>query len=673
MSGSWRDDILNEFAPEVTRLTLVADPDGLLTEEGVLQGIRERGYELFTFDDHVAFRFAYEAKYRARWDRGETNELVVVLRKTMGELRELPYDLLKAGRQLSFSLVTLFPNLDPNSVAALDRSDFEALFEAQRKYAPEPLGERATRDFILRHVFGLAPELVKNDVDLLRLLLQSHASEHRLPEMLARRVVDVLAETGNFEAWPLEQLVLDPAAFLGFLQERWPWHLDQLALTSSGAPGALRESLGALSPHYPGPTMLPFDHTDIRALVDTLFLEGKLQPVDHPAAAYLAKQWVAVGLRRDLEADRRKRLSTLVDRLGIQLPPPDARYQDWLNFAQLWAQVLALRYGAATPAPVELEPSLNSLQGSVDAGFAAWALSRFKSLPNLPPRPPVMVHHIVRALAPVVVEHALARLALIVMDGLAFDQWITIRDVLQQQQPTLVAREAAAFAWVPTLTSVSRQAIFAGQIPLFFPGSIMTTDREPSLWSAFWEKQGLPPNAIGYARALRRDSDLATVDQLISQPSMRVIGLVVDRVDQIMHGMFEGPRGMHQQVRLWTEQGFLSNLMHRLGQSGYRVYLTADHGNVQAHGIGNPGEQALADVRGVRARIYSAESLRSDVQGRFPTTIAWPSDGLPEGFLPLLASGRTAFIANGEEAVSHGSISLEEVIVPFVEIGWRTD
>ena len=42
----WRDEILKEFTPQVARLTLVADPDGLLLEEGILQGIEERGLEL---------------------------------------------------------------------------------------------------------------------------------------------------------------------------------------------------------------------------------------------------------------------------------------------------------------------------------------------------------------------------------------------------------------------------------------------------------------------------------------------------------------------------------------------------------------------------------------------------------------------------------------------------
>jgi hypothetical protein len=70
LMSSWREQILKEFTPQVSHLTLVADPDGLLLEEGILHGIREQGFELIPFEDHVAFRYAYESIFRSRWDHG---------------------------------------------------------------------------------------------------------------------------------------------------------------------------------------------------------------------------------------------------------------------------------------------------------------------------------------------------------------------------------------------------------------------------------------------------------------------------------------------------------------------------------------------------------------------------------------------------------------------------
>ena len=68
--ANWRDTILKNFQPKISRLTLVADPDGLLTEEGMLSAIRERGFDLIPFDDPIAFRFAYESQYRSHVGQG---------------------------------------------------------------------------------------------------------------------------------------------------------------------------------------------------------------------------------------------------------------------------------------------------------------------------------------------------------------------------------------------------------------------------------------------------------------------------------------------------------------------------------------------------------------------------------------------------------------------------
>jgi len=112
----------------------------------------------------------------------------------------------------------------------------------------------------------------------------------------------------------------------------------------------------------------------------------------------------------------------------------------------------------------------------------------------------------------------------------------------------------------------------------------------------------------------------------------------------------------------------MDDLLGRLLDAGFSVFLTADHGNVEAIGRGNPAELALAVSRGERARVYADASLRAQVKARFPEAVEWSAVGLPADYLPLLAPGRTAFIADGERRVSHGGITVEEVIVPFVRI-----
>ncbi len=76
--------------------------------------------------------------------------------------------LLQAGRKLSFNLGKIFPNLSYPVIEKLDRSLLDALFDAQSKASPDHMGDNATKDFILRHVFGITTELIAKEVELLR-------------------------------------------------------------------------------------------------------------------------------------------------------------------------------------------------------------------------------------------------------------------------------------------------------------------------------------------------------------------------------------------------------------------------------------------------------------------------------------------------------------------------
>jgi hypothetical protein len=661
----WRDQILNAFVPRVAPLTLVADPDGLLLEERLTEAIRARGFDILDYEEPVAFRFAYESRFRGHAAADDRADLVVRLAGDVASLERLPYDLLAAGKRLRFGLAEVFPTLSYPVVAELDRGDLDILYRAQRQYQPGRLGENATREFVLRHVFEIAPELIKRPSDLLRVLLRRHHRGRSAPASLDRRLIEVLRQqAGPFADWPLEQIVADREAFLLFLRERWPAFLDRMAAEAEQRAGEPR-------PHdhfqLPGPCDIPFEHDDVRGYVGNLFLDGSLQPVAHPKGAVLAGDWTRIGVRHDPRADRTERFARLLDALSAAVPDADARHADWMQFARRWAELIALSLNPGLSVPSETQLRFRATRGTVDDAFAAWLQRRYAGLHNQPAMPPVMLHQIPRVMARHVSKGGTARAALVIVDGLSLDQWIVVREVLQRQHPELRFRESVVFAWIPTLTSVSRQAAFSGQAPLFFPGSIGSTDREPAAWTRFWCDQGLLPKQVGYAKGLG-DGGLRKIRGLAGDRALRVLGLVVDTVDKIMHGMELGAAGMHNQVRQWAEQGFAGELLSLLIGQGYRVYLSSDHGNIEAVGMGSPGEGAAADLRGERVRVYPDEGLRRAVQAAFPQTTAWPAFGLPEDYLALVPKGRAAFVKTGKRSVCHGGIAIEEVLVPFVEI-----
>ena len=182
--------------------------------------------------------------------------------------------------------------------------------------------------------------------------------------------------------------------------------------------------------------------------------------------------------------------------------------------------------------------------------------------------------------------------------------------------------------------------------------------------------RGRSREPVAYAKGLG-DGDPSRVEETIERPGIRVVGLVVDTVDKIMHGMALGSRGMHNQVRQWAAEGYLAGLLDLLPAHGFLVYLTSDHGNIEARGCGRPAEGAVADMRGERVRVYPDDTLRGRWHDQFPEATAWPSHGLPADYLPLLEPGRRAFVRETERIVCHGGACIEEVIVPLVRIAGR--
>ena len=673
--SDWRDYILQHFREPIHRLTLVADPDGLMLEEELLAAIRQNGFDLLLFEDPVAFRYAYESGYRQHWDEETDTDLVVILRSPTASLRSLPYDLLQSGRTLAFSLPDLFPKLSYPVIRDLDRGYIQPLYEAYQGYGGPEMGDQTSTLFVLKHVYSIVPDMVKTPLEVLKLLLSRHARGERLPPRLDLLLLESLCAIPALAAWPLEALLSSATDFFAFLQRHWTGYL------------AAKQPVQVLAKEtrvsYDVDNALPFAEPDVRAHMNTLFLEGRLKPIPLPDG-WAVEGWESIGVQVDGPAFELRRFAGLQDRIEEDLPAADATHKVWMQFADRWAELTVLRHRLDSELGQEHTERYRSLHLETERRFADWMRLRYHTLHSLPFLPlPTMVHHIPHWMAARQAQDPQTRLALLVVDGLALDQWRIIRDIWAEEVHNWTVQEHAAFAWVPTLTPISRQATFAGTPPQFFPKSWASTAQDASHWQRFWRDRTLPPAAVGYLRNLGvkdlslDDSSLTdgeakletAVEELIGNPQVKVVGLVLNTVDHVMHGMQLGTAGMHQQVQLWlTRYRYLTRLVDALLEAGFTICLTSDHGNVWARGIGRPSEGALVETRGERARVYTDPAFLSLGKQQAPTAVEWTNVGLPAGLSVLFAPELDAFVNAGDHAVCHGGISLEEVIVPFVEI-----
>ena len=665
--SQWTDRILSKFTADLTRLWVACDPDDVLLDEKLLSELRSRGFEVMLYEDPFAFRAEFEERYRGAWDRGEPGPAPsLVLHWRGADPSVLPWDIVHHGRVVRLSLAELFPRLAYSAVKQVEPEHLAALFAAHEAELQSARGENESKDFILEHVYQLTPRSIRTPVDFWRELLRMHFANRSLPLLFANHAASILQGKGLFADQPVATWFSSKGALLRVVQDAWYRYLSGLGLDGSrtGEPPP---------PDYVGKVDIPFDHSDVQVLVDSMFLDGTLHPLAVHSVPARMPGWIKAGIVQDpsaLQALVLKGINGLID----AIPTDTSSHKDWSEFAKRYGEILARANGL--PGVEGSEPMaavrdrLTVLQAQSDDRLQAWIAAKHYADLILQPvtKGPVMVHHIPRFL-----RHRCAsgeaKVALLVFDGLAFDQWVQIRERLIASTKRFVFEESTSFAWLPTVTSVSRQALFSGLKPREFDDSIDRTDKEETLWKTFWQNEGVNPNEVLYRRALRQVDQLAELEAVLTDRRPKVLGLVIDEVDDRLHKE-RSKKDVALWIGNWLNTGFIDRLFSLLLDRGYHIYLTADHGNVESTGIGRPNQGVIAETRGERVRVYRSESLLADSAVAYPNTVRLDIAGLPANFMPLFAGGRTAFVPVGDQVVVHGGVSVEELIVPFVKVNY---
>lgn len=644
---TWESQLIDRIHPDIASLWAVEDADGLFRSDKVTRLLAERGADIVLFDDPLMFRYYYEAEMRQRLEEGQACCYVIVLDENPDGFRRLPADVYEACRKIEVALGDVFPKLSRKVLRDLEPGILARLWEKRDQMPAHTLSDRETADLVLRLGYRIEPSLIEGFADVIRHLIEIHFNGWHLTEAVTMRLDQICAgipgKPGN-----LGELIREPARFWEFMQSEWQAWL--------AGKDTVRDQLC---------DRVPFEDNRIRVYVDNLFTEGFLRPIHLPATSKkLPEAWCRIGVVDKSEKASTQDLVQQREDLAGKIPNEDAPYQDWLRFASRYSSHVAAWFSADRP-PDGTMDFWERLWMPIDKGFHGWLKRCFEGLHNLPPTRPVVTHHIPKFLARKVSSGD--KVLLLVLDGLSLSQWKLIRPDLDAVYDDIVIGEDACFTLLPTITNVCRQAIFAGELPIYFERSISRTDTDGKRWRSWWDGALARPVKSHHLIVQGQQSELGVVLEAISAGS-QALGMTVTMPDDMMHGSTMGWRGLLDQLRLWVSHGFLKSIVSSALQAGYRVYLTADHGNLEAVGTGSPSEGALADRCGQRVRIYSDSTLRDSSSSKMQDrSLPWQSAMLPQNFLPLIHTDRGAFTTVGNNLVCHGGASLDEMVVPFVE------
>ena len=148
----------------------------------------------------------------------------------------------------------------------------------------------------------------------------------------------------------------------------------------------------------------------------------------------------------------------------------------------------------------------------------------------------------------------------------------------------------------------------------------------------------------------------------------KILGLVINTIDDYIKNTDDARFSVNNRIREWMDLGYVQKFLSGLIKEGFDIFITSDHGNVNCIGTGVVSDGSIAEEKSLRVRIYQNKHLADIGKIKAPDSVHWPEENIGFRFSVLLSRGTSAFYHKGEDCISHGGISLEEVIVPFIHL-----
>jgi hypothetical protein len=315
-------------------------------------------------------------------------------------------------------------------------------------------------------------------------------------------------------------------------------------------------------------------------------------------------------------------------------------YRDWFAVAELKAKihVLSAQYGI----PVQIE--------ECNLPFVDFVLKNFGKLSaEMNPAAPVLVSRAMEYIA----DHS-RKFVFIVMDGMSEFDW----RILSESFDRIRYDKGQSMAMIPTVTSVSRQCLLSNKFPRELENP-WSQSREKKEFMECAKRLGFTEAQIAYERGYEAGFG----------PTVKCAAIIINDVDDMVHGQLQGRQGMYHDIKVLADGHKLADTVKRMLSQGFDVYISADHGNAPCTGMGKLMKTGVETETKSRRMIVLKDFADNDsLLEKYENLIEYPGYYLDKQFDYLICGVGDSFDAKGDEVMSHGGISIDEVIVPFIKI-----
>lgn len=243
------------------------------------------------------------------------------------------------------------------------------------------------------------------------------------------------------------------------------------------------------------------------------------------------------------------------------------------------------------------------------------------------------------------------KIALIVVDGLSWWQYDLFRNRISGSK-----QEGIVYSWLPSITQLSRQAIFKGDTP--DRTYRQNPANEERLWRSYWKSKGLNEFEIRYNHEKIHLENLYPIKRF---------AMVYKDLDDYMHSSKDFT-DLLKLTENWIVRSQIVEVINQLVKENFKVFITSDHGNIQAKGWRSlKGREKLgtnrSGSRSERHIEYSDDWLKDELLTNNPDL----NDSVVQEEQSIYFKNNYSF-SSKESLVTHGGSHILEVLVPFIEI-----
>ena len=280
---------------------------------------------------------------------------------------------------------------------------------------------------------------------------------------------------------------------------------------------------------------------------------------------------------------------------------------------------------------------------------------------------------------------------LVVVDNFRYDQWLVIREVLNEFYT--FTEEETYCSILPTATQYARNAIFSGLMPL------QIQQMFPDLWVEEEDEEGKNIHeeallktqfdrfrkkySFSFNKVFESSYCQKVIDQLPRMDGNNLNVVVLNFIDMLSHARTESKmmrelandeKAYRSLTLSWFRHSATYDLFKAIAHRGYKVIVTTDHGTIQVNNaikvVGDKNVNTNLRYKVGKNLSYNKKEVFEILQ---PHKAGLPSPNVSSAYIFAGNDDFFAYPNNYNYYVSyykntfqHGGISLEEMIIPVV-------